>query len=299
MVMNKNIEDLLNKYNMPIWINDYIQEYIKSDPINALKRGVSFIEVKRKRGVVTSSYVVLPNGIKFNMSTVIYILSLFYYGEKEIEQISESWSSIVDPVHPSYIKHFVNISKLEKKHIRAIKNLMDGLTRRPEEPPESVKEVFNYIKNLSTWQQRFVALYLILRYSYSAVFGQIFYKVFYFVMPEFMRSFGKVYIDSNGDIKWGIEETKRIIKSKEISNEDVIKLSEDLLSRISVSVKGEMHLAVDADIEKEANLMLKIAIAYPLHQLKDYGVKLDINEEEEIIKKKSEEIKSSIEKEEG
>ena len=31
MVMNKNIEDLLNKYNMPIWINDYIQEYIKSD----------------------------------------------------------------------------------------------------------------------------------------------------------------------------------------------------------------------------------------------------------------------------
>ncbi|ASI13534.1 membrane protein [Candidatus Mancarchaeum acidiphilum] len=283
MVMQRGIKEVLKNYNMPLWISDYVDAYIREDPLNSMKRATSFINVKRKRGSVTSTYVILPNGIKFSMSDISKILSLFYYGEKQVELMAESWSSRPDPVHVNYVKHFINVGKAEKRHLRAIKNLMDGLMRKPEEPPQIIKDVFSYIMNLDQWEERFIALYMIMRYSYSAIFGQVFYKVFYFVMPEFMRSFGKVYIDENGDLKWALEETRNMIKNGSISESRVLKISEDLLSLIEASVKYEISITKDLEVEKEIRLMLKVAIAYPLHELKDLGVNVDIKKEESTI----------------
>ncbi len=166
MVMQHGIKEVLKNYNLPMWISDYVDEYIKEDPLNSMKRALSFINVKRKRGSVTSTYVILPNGTKFSMSDISKILSLFYYGEKQVELMAESWSSKPDPAHVKYVKHFLNVSKVEKRHLRAIKNLMDGLMRKPEESPQIIKDVFSYIMNLGTWEERFVALYIIMRYSF-------------------------------------------------------------------------------------------------------------------------------------
>ncbi len=43
------LDNTIAKYRLPQWVKPYIVEYIKENPIYAIKKGMSFIDVKRKK----------------------------------------------------------------------------------------------------------------------------------------------------------------------------------------------------------------------------------------------------------
>lgn len=287
-VISGVVDPLLKKYGVPIWVKPYLNEYIRSDPINAIKRATSFVDVKRKKGQVTNNSVVLPNNTVFKIESVVGIVSLFFYGEERSVQIAEKWSSKPDYLNKEYVKHFSEMVEIEKRHLRAIKNLLEGLGHKPLPPSETVKEVFDYIENLQDWNERLVAMNIIIKSTYGTAFGMMFYKVFYFVMPEYMRSFGKAFDYQGEEIEWGFEEAKRIISEKCINEGRLIEMSERILTLISKTINSEMLFADEAGITREAELLKKVALAYPLHIYSDLGINIDIEGELKKIYKESE-----------
>ncbi len=279
------IDGILEKYGIPKWVKPYIYDYIKSDPLNAIKHAVSFIDMGRKKGKVTGEYVKLPNGTTFDMSSVIHILSLFFYGEERSNSMYRRWLSKSAISNKKYLGFYSDMVVTTAKHARAIKNLIEGLKHKHGNPTEEVVAVFDYIESLRDWNERMITTNLLMRYGYNISFGVTFYKVFYFVMPEYMRSFGKVFSETTETAVWGEKEAKRIISEKVIVDKRVIEISEEVISRIIRSIDSEMEIAKTADIEKEAKLLRKIAIVYPLNTLKELGVGIDIDEERRIIEK--------------
>ncbi len=129
---------------------------------------------------------------------------------------------------------------------------------------------------------------IIIKSTYGTAFGMMFYKVFYFVMPEYMRSFGKAFDYQGEEIEWGFEEAKRIISEKCINEGRLIEMSERILTLISKTINSEMLFADEAGITREAELLKKVALAYPLHIYSDLGINIDIEGELKKIYKESE-----------
>lgn len=279
------IDRILEKHDIPQWVKPYLYDYINSDKLNAIKRAASFIDTGRKRGEVTSKYVKLPNGITFDINSVIHILSLFFYGEERSVEIYEKWSSESVPPNREYPHFYYNMVTIAKRHARAIKNLIEGLKHKPDKPTKEVVEVFDYIESLTDWNERMITTNLLMKYGYNISFGVTFYKVFYFVMPEYMRSFGKVFSETTEKTKWGEEEAKSIISDKRISSKRVIEISRELISKIVKSIDSEMCIAKISGIEEEAKLLRKIAMVYPFHTLKELGIDININDEIKLIEK--------------
>jgi hypothetical protein len=283
-VENILIDRTMKKYGVPEWVKPYVYAYIKSDPLNAVKKGISFIDVKRKRGKISGNTVELPNAIKFDVADVARIVSLFYYGEEESSKIAGIWSkSPHDYESKKYADHFATLEEIEQKHLRAIKNLLDGLGRKVETEPQEVKELFEAIGAITDWKERIVAYNLILKSAYGSTFGNIFYKVFYPVMPEYMRSFGKAFASNEDEVKWGYNEAKRIIASGEVSKEQLKVLFEKLLPLIGVTINANMEIAEKAGIEKEVRLLRDIAIAYPIYTAYEWGIDIDPDKEAHTI----------------
>ncbi len=281
-VMNL-LDPVLKKYNVPEWLKPYLYEYARKDPLNAIKRATSFIDVKRKKGVVTSSYIKLPNNITFKTESVVHILSLFFYGEEEAAKISKEWAVGHDMPSRDYAEQFSGMVEMYEKHLRAIKNLLNGMGYKPTEPTSEVRDVFAYMRTIEGWPERMVAANILLKQSYGAAFGSTFYKTFYFVMPEFMRSFGKVFNDTNDIAVRGAELAAAAVKSKAVPDARLVELAEGMLSRVARSIDAEMPMATAAGIRNEAELLRRLAIAYPLHTLKELGVGLDMEKEERAI----------------
>ena len=275
---DKILNPILKKYGLPDWLRPFLIEYIRSDPINAARRALSFIDVKRKKGEVTSQYVRLPNGITFKMENVVHLLSLFLYGTMEFARISEGWAQNNDRTNPGYSQHFTNVAEIQMRHARAIKNLLDGLGHKPVEPTKEIREVFSYLETLQEWGDRVVAGDMLLRYSYGVSFGMPFYKAFYPVLPEYMRTFGKAFKEGFPEIKKGEELATEIIASSE-DQTHILGLSEEFLSRIVASINSEMKIAKASKITKETELLKTIAVVYPLHSLEEAGIKLDMKAE--------------------
>ncbi len=286
MKANLNVVDsVLNKYGIPLWVKPYIYDYIKSDPLNAVKHATSFIEVRRKKGEVTGKYVKLPNSTMFDMDSVIHILSLFFYGEERSTEMYRKWSSEPAPESRDYSNFYRSMVAVREKHARAIKNLIEGLGRKSDKPTKRVIEVFDFIESLKDWRERMITTDLLMRYAYGVSFGVTFYKTFYFVMPEYMRSFGKAFGETTNESLWGENEAKRIITEKGLPEERIVELSEEVISRIVSSIDSEMEIAKKAKIEKEAKLLRTISIVYPLHTILELGVVVDIEDEIKKINK--------------
>lgn len=279
------IDDILNKYDIPLWVKPYIYDYIKSDPLNAVKHATSFIEVKRKKGEVTSKYVKLPNSIVFDMDSVIHILSLFLYGEERSAEIYKKWSSELAFENKRYITFYKDMVSVGKKHARAIKNLIAGLGRKADEPTKYVVDVFDFIESIKNWNERMITTNLLMRYAYGISFGVTFYRTFYFVMPEYMRSFGKAFSETTDESLWGEEEAKRIITNDALPKGRLMELSEDVISKIVKSIDFEMPIAKNAKIENEAKLLRTISIVYPLHAMSELGIDINIKNEIKTINK--------------
>ncbi len=286
---------MLRKYGIPEWVKPYIYAYIKRDPINAVKRGMSFIDVKRKRGRVTSTKVELPNSIAFDIDNITRIISLFYYGEEESIKVAGAWSKAAhDYDSKRYADHFAEMRDIEEKRLRAIKNLLEGIGKKCNPLTKEVKAIFDYMSSLPDWQDRIIAYDLILRKSYGATFGTIFYKVFYPVMPEYMRSFGKAFNYDSEEISWGELEAKRLISEGIIGHPRLMQLFDEMLPLICVSINSNLDIAQKTGIKREVELLRDISIAFPMQVAKENGMEIDIAAESKKILQRAAKLESSM-----
>lgn len=276
----------MKRYGVPDWIAPYIYRYAKQSDMFTIKRAINFINVRRKKGVLTSRQVKLPNGVTFDIKAVSHILNQFYYGVETEARISEKWSKeYTDYDHANFTKHYRELAAMREKHARALKNMIGGLGHRIEKPNRGIERVFDTIASLEEWPDRLITTEIILRDSYSRPFGFIFYKVFYPVSPEFMRSLGKLFTNRGEEGSWAEKEINKVVGEGALTSEHIIDLAERILTEIYRSIDSELPLARKAKIEQEAKLLRDISIAYPLHTLKELGVELDINKEMKKIAK--------------
>ena len=290
------VDPIFKKYGIPDWVKPYVYEYlseeIQSNPIAAIKRAASFIEIGRKKGIITKSYVLLPNGVKFDMGSIAQILGLFLYGEERISQISDKWASDALAAHmPDYARHFKYLAEKDSKHARAIKNLLSGLGKRPGEMPKQVISMFDFIEGIKDWNERIITSSITLNQPYS-IMGTLLYRTFYPASSEFMRNFGKAMGSVDDEEAWGVSESARILSSEDVDKVALIGHAEDLLARVHISIDSKMALAKKAGIAQEIKLLRDISILYPLHTFMEMGVSLDMNSEMEAIRKKAESYKS-------
>ncbi len=290
-LIDKLVDPVLERYGVPDWVKPYVLKYVKRNPANTVKFAASFIDVKRKKGEITGEYIKLPNGLKFRKDHILHLLNIVFYGEESMARIAEAWAGKNLDNNRDYASYFREMGAKDAKHARAIKNLMEGMGRKPEKPQKEIEEVFNYIASLDSWYDRILATELILRNSYAKTFGLIFYKVFYPVSPEFMRSFGKAFTAADLESAWGISEARRVIETQLISDEHIIELTREVLIRIQRSIDANMRLAKASGIEDEAKLLSDIAIAYPLQALSMMGIKVNVGKEMNRIKKAAAKLK--------
>lgn len=280
------VDATLRRYGLPSWMKEYVLEYLRGNDVSAAKYAISFIKVGRRKGAVTKTEVVLPNGKKFRKEQIAHLLSLFYYGESRLSRISWNWS--IDNDHdPEMLKHFSAMHLLEERRARAIKNLIESLGSKIEEPTDELKEVFDYLDALKEGRERLVAKKIFLNYAYAQPFGQVFYKAFYPVSPEYMRSFGKEFSTKSAEAIFGERTAENFIMHGEISKERLMELCTEILVRVARSIDAEMPRAKKAGIEKEATLLRNIAIAYPLYRLQELGVDIAVKTEISGIKRRA------------
>ncbi len=288
------VEEILEKYNIPKWTKPYICEYIggwERNPVTAIKHAVSFIETGRKKGEVTKSHVKLPNGVTFETPSITRLLGAFLYGEERLSQIYREWSAETAGYgHAQYPYHFGKLAEMDEGHARAIKNIIDGFGKREENPSEAMMGVFDYIGNLREWEERAVATNILLKHSYTFI-GQMLYRAFYRTSSEFMRSLGKAF-DDDEDSEWLVEEARRIVAEGRIPRDRLRELSEEVLSRVMASVNAEGAAAESHGIEKEIELLGKISIAHPLHNMNGMGASFDVDSEIKRICESSERFKA-------
>lgn len=278
------IDSAMQKYNLPDWVRPYVYKYVRENPVSAVKFAISLIDVKRKKGEVTKTHVKLPNGTTFKIDSIFKLLNLFYYGEESMAHIEKDWAENIRDRNAEYEKHFLEMSEIDLKRTRAIKNLAEGLGQRVGERPQSMMKAFERISKIESWQDRVIATGIILRYSYSTTFGIIFYKVFYPVSPEFMRSFGKAFVSKNTQ-RWDTIEAEHLIKSNAIDKEHLLQLARELLGTVFCTIDANIKLAKELGIEKEVRLLSDISIAYPFQKLLEFGVELDVEKEVKMVKK--------------
>jgi len=283
--MDKVIDTTLEKYNLPEWVRPYVYRYARENPVSAVKFAISLVDVKRKKGEVTKSQVKLPNGTVFTMDSILKLLNLFYYGEEKMAHIENVWATSSIDRKADYEGHFLDMSEMDLKRTRAIKNLAEGLGHSVGEEPESIARAFDRMSKLESWQDRVITTGIILRFSYSTTFGLLFYKVFYPVSPEFMRSFGKAFEDKNNPERWDTEEAKRLIQSGAVDKEHVVQLTRDVLAQVYGSIQSNMKLAKELGLEKEVMLLSDISMAFPFQKLSELGVEIDVENEVKLAKK--------------
>ncbi len=271
----------MKRYGVPEWTRPYIYKYAKESNINAIKHAISFINFRRKKGEVTNRHVRLPNGVLFDIKDVIHILNQFHYGLEAMGGIAKKWSGSQSASynHTEFSKYFLQVSKAREKHARALRNLVEGLGYQIGEPTKYVIDVFDSIGKLEDWNDRIIATNILIRDAYSRPFGFIFYKVFYPVSPEFMRSLGKVFTVDDEQSVWADSQIRKIILDKKMDENHIIELSESLLIKIYKSIQSEMRLARNSGIYSEAKLLRDISIAYPLHTLDEFGIAINIERE--------------------
>ena len=286
MLREALVDAALDKYRLPRWMKPYVLEYLKGNSTaTAIKHATSFISVGRKKGVITKSEIILPNGVRFRSEQILHLTSLFFYGEDRMSKISRTWATTASDGNIAHSNYCSAIAEVETKRARALKNLVDGLGRRPVEPTPELVALFDYIEDLTVWSERLIAKKIILFNSFALPFGYVFYRVFYPVSPEFMRSFGTAFNRREPEELAGEEEATTIIQSNGIERERLMKITEDVLVLITRAIDAEMRNAKRAGIEREVLLLRNVAIACPLHRLMELGVDFDIEKEISLIKK--------------
>ncbi|MEM3791124.1 MAG: hypothetical protein QXL16_00125 [Candidatus Micrarchaeaceae archaeon] len=273
--MEGPIDQIIRDYNLPPWVKKYAFRYIRKDPANAVKRALSFILTGRKRGLFTGRKAVLPNGIELSSSQVAYICSLFLYGEEMLKNVVEEWSKeryVGD--EREYGEHYKKLLEAYEKHIKAMYALLLTVRKTDKKVtyPREVVEVFDYIRGIRENRGRILVIDLIIRYSYAKVFGNAFFKAFFPVSPKLLKQVKKIFEEDAKESSWGEEKAKELLRDKKISKEEVLKITIPLLNLIKNSIDANLELAKRAGLENEIILLRDIAIAAPLHALRENGI---------------------------
>jgi len=279
---NKLFDYALKKYDMPIWTKKYILNYLnKKSKIESMKHLMILVN-RRKKPVLTKTKIKLPNGSIFEIKDILYIISLFYFGEMLMQKVIENWLDNRTTIE--HTKHFINILDITKTHERTIKNLLNGFEYKIKEPPKNIKRVFEYIENIKDCNERIIIIGIILQDAYVISFGNIFYKVFFYLSPEYMKLIKQSLNYKISEINWFNDQSKQIIKNKLIDENRLISLSENLSILINNSIKSELKFAQKLKIKNEVELIKTIAIAYIFHDLYELNVNINIDSEMEKFK---------------
>ncbi|MGC8730247.1 MAG: hypothetical protein ACP5RP_02615 [Candidatus Micrarchaeia archaeon] len=275
-------DQVLKKYNIPEWTKPYIYEYIKKDPLNAIKKATSFVDVKRKKGEVTSKYIKLPNGTILDINLIVHLMSTLFYIENRLSVIGKKWKESLRS-NRSYYEYYSALEEVSLSHARAIKIIMEGMNKKIIEPEKEMVDLLDYIESISDPSERIIATELALRYSFAKSFGLVFYKVFYPAAPELMRTLSKAFEENNSVSKLGEEELKKIIKESDL--EVLSKNLHSILLKVYSAIESELPIADKAGIKNEIELVRDISIAYPYYELSECGFSVDIQKEVESIKR--------------
>ena len=285
MIKEALVDAVLRKYGLPPWMKDYIREYIKGADAGTMKMAMGFLKVGRRRGVIKGGEIILPNGKVFRKKHMLHLLNLCYYYEKRVSEISERWATTETDHAPLHEHHFLMMSNIEAQRARAIKNLISAMKAKPYAPNPEHSALFDYVGSLRDWDTRVIAKKLILYYSFAKVFGLVFYRLFYPVSPEFMRSFGKVFYKKEEVERFGEREAEMIVKERRISGEKFASLTDNILELTARAIDSEMSTAKAAGVEREVELLKNIALAYPLYRLNDLGMGMDVKNELSAVKR--------------
>lgn len=284
MPTDRIIDSSIKKYGLPDWVRPYVYRYAKANPVSAVRFAISLVDVKRKKGEVTKSHVRLPNGKEFRLESILKVLNLFFYGEERMARIERAWANSPANHDAEYERKFMEMAEIDSKRTRAIKNLVEGIGRSVGSEPESLARSFEKISRIDSWHDRVIATGITLRYSYARTFGIVFYRVFYPVSPEFMRSFGKAFEDRSGSERWDTAEATRLIKENIVDREHVLELNREILSHILQSIDANAALARELGIGREVKLLGDISIAYPFEKLREIGMDIDVEDEVKLVK---------------
>ncbi len=275
------LDPLMDKYDIPEWARTYIYRYATAHPIKTVSFAISLIDSGRRKGRVMNDRVIMPNGSSLDIRPISKLLNLFLYGEDRMARMEMKWTEQQGGGR-DYKEHFAEIAEMDMKRAKAIKNLMYGLKQKVEPNQGSIAEVFDNVEGLSSWNDRVIATGIILRYSYAATFGMVFYRAFYSVAPEYMRSFGKAFKEKRE--RWDTIEAFRILGSGEADHRHAVELARDLLSDVLNSVHSNMDIAEEMNLKSEMELISEISIAHPFKMLCDAGISLDIDGEVRRVK---------------
>ncbi len=277
------VDKVLRKYEIPEWVRPYVYDYVKADPANAVKKALSFVEIKRRKGMLTAKDVKLPNGITFDIKMVKRLLNTFFYAEESVAAMCGAWVDKPREYNAEYINHFTQTAESSMARARAIKSVIEGISGNTKDTLKEIDNVFGYVSTLESWPERVVALDFILRYAYAKTLGLVFYKVFYPVAPEFMRNIGKVFAKDEPCAVWGEQEATRIINEGIVPHERVNALCSDILSRVYSSIDDNMYIAKQSGVAREIALLRDVSVAYPLVRLEEIGVIEDARKEFKAI----------------
>ncbi len=277
------VDRALDRHNVPEWARPYIYKYAKRNKLSAIKFAISLVDTGRKKGEVAKDHVRLPNGVRLRIGTVIRLLNVFFHGEEEIAGIEEWWAANHTIGNPEYEARFADLAISDRKHARAVRNLIEGLNGSISDREDSIEQLFGRIRRIEAWEERVVASGLILDYSLMRSLGPVFFRSFYPTAPEFMRNFGKAFTGKRKPARWDTIEAERLIKSGGISHERAMALSRELLVLVYGAIDANMSIAREMGMEEEIGLLKEIAIAYPLNRMRELGVAVDIERETEGI----------------
>ncbi len=271
-IIAKLVDKAMDKYQVPDWARPYVYKYVSRNRVDLIKTAISFVGFGRKKGQITSDYAILPNGRKFRMKSIIKLLGIFFHGEQRLADLEMHWAKVHGIGNPEYENGYLELANLDYKGARAMNNLMGGLKYKIPEDNHTLDPLFDRMEKLESWEERILASGIILDYCYIKPFAGMFKRVFYPVVPEFMRSFGKAFTSKEAKERWDLLEARRLIATGRISKERAAELSKELLLLVSQSIDKNMPIAKELGILEEISLLKEISYAYPVHVLKELGV---------------------------
>jgi hypothetical protein len=275
------LDKVLEKQGIPKWAVGPIVEYLKSrkDKIGTIKSLLAIIS-SRKKPVLTKTTITLQNGMEFRINDILYVVSLFYFGEAMMHRILENWMQEKSKPAPEYALHFQQLLDITDKHKNAIKNLLDGMDYALIAPPQHIKSVFDAVEQVSDWNERIFVIGFLLRNTYDASFGAVFYKIFYRISPEYMKLVSAALEYKAEEAKWFEIMSISMISKNKISQTRVIGITHSIVSLINRSIKKEMGHARKMHISPEIDLLRRIAIAHVFSELSAIMPGIDSNKEE-------------------
>ena len=267
----KLVDSAMDRYGVPEWARPYVYKYVSRNKVETIRKAIGMVGFGRKRGRIAGDYAVLPNGMRFRMDSIIKLLGVFFHGEHRLADLESYWANNHAVGNPEYEKGFLELADSDYKGARAMKNLVEGLRRKMPDDNGTLDQLFGRLARLESWEERIFASGMILNHCYMKPFAGMFMRVFYPIVPEFMRSFNKAFTLKESKERWDLLEARRLVSTGRISRERAIALKDELLPLVSKSIDNNMMIAKELDIKDEISLLKEIALAYPNQVLSELG----------------------------